>query len=365
MHARPEHLAGVLSLLVLACGGSGPGSATTKQVPGIDHSFEANLRQLLSRNAQLRKLAFEVFQRNWAAARHHVSALAGRRNKAERVAGAYLMMRLATHQDLPALRRFLVDHHAPVRLAAIAGVQRLRDTASIPMLTRLLASASYVESQHVLEALAVIDPEASEPIIVENSKAEAWSRRRAATQALGHLTTSTSVRRLLELIADPIWLVRMDAARALGRRRVSSACAALRTAARDDSDRVRAAAIQALAEIGEPEDQDLVLRTAMAEGSETVRVAAVESLRGISGDKAVSVLDKIVNSPKEPESIKKAAIQSLGGHAAPRARTLFEKLLASDNAALRKLAETTVVAKKLPWAKVGDAWRYTPAKSPR
>ena len=107
---------------------------------------------------------------------------------------------------------------------------------------------------------------------------------------------------LLEILADsgidP--RLRASAARALGRARLLSAAGPLSTHARSDPIEVRAASLEALGLLGDPENASVVA-PALEDSEPTVRRAAVKALGNLRSEASTKALERFLARTPPPE----------------------------------------------------------------
>ncbi len=308
----------------------------------LQQAFQWNLQGLLSKNSEVRYRAFDMYRRNWSYVREYVSDLANSSEIPERMAGAYLVARLGTEQDLPMLHSFLGDDLFEVRRMAIGGVVRLEDVASVPALVKFLDKAKYEEVRLILNTLNRVDPSSGEEACVQRAADERWAHRRAAAEALGMLDSQSSASLLERLLADPVWLVQMDAAEAVGRRRHKGGHHGLLKLLTSDQWAVRAAAARALGSLGRTEDLDTIKKLTFGDDNKKVRIAAVESLPGFHADQAIGLIKDVLQEETLHYKVHKAAFRSLLRMGAGMPAELFQALLRGDDERLANLARAVL-----------------------
>ncbi|MFQ5507249.1 MAG: HEAT repeat domain-containing protein, partial [Planctomycetota bacterium] len=273
--------------------------AQARPATGVVHPFELDLGLLLSSNAAQRKRGFEAFRRKWPAHRRKVAELHESSSMPKRLAAAWLLSRLGTSEDLPALRGFLADEAARVRVAAMPGIARLGDAKSIPILRASISEAKFEELLEILGTLSKLSAEISERIALELGQHEQWAMRRAAAITLGGLKSSSSGEALTRLLSDPTWMVRMDAATGLGRRRFEPAHPELLKLLEDPEGVLRATAVEALARFAKPEDLSAIAKLALSDGEKNTRKAAATALGQFPESLALPVIEKILAKKDE------------------------------------------------------------------
>jgi HEAT repeat protein len=314
----------------------------------LEEAFEWNLKGLLSSDGNVRGRAFEVYQRNWRHVRQYTEALAERTDVPTRIAGAYLVGRLGTREDLPVLRKFLADDAFVVRKMAMTGVVRLKDVASVPTLVGLLPEAKYAEVRVILRTLIPLDLDAGEKACVGRAADERWSHRRAAAEALGLLESVKSGLLLEQLLKDPVWLVQKDAAKAVGRRRYQGGHSAVLKLLDSEYWAVRAAVAAALGGFGHDGDLTVVEKLAFEDPEKGVRIAAVEALAGFSQDSVIPLIQTVLHNETEHQKVHKAAIRCLIRMGKGKPANLVNKFLEGDDEGLRKLARVVLREEGVP-----------------
>ena len=154
--------------------------------------FRQSLSSLISSDGSGRSTAYTKIKENWSTYRHRVHALTASGPLPEQLALAYLLSRLASKEDLPALRKTLESPNKNARIMAMHGLGRLRDRECMPSLQALLAKAQFKESQQIFSTLLTIHPQMAEKIIMTEHSAPEWARRRAVALALERLESRAS-----------------------------------------------------------------------------------------------------------------------------------------------------------------------------
>jgi HEAT repeat protein len=134
--------------------------------------------------------------------------------------------------------------------------------------------------------------------------------RDAIVRALGDVGSPLSAPVLATALADPDRRVRLSAANSLGDlNELEKAPAALVRAAESDDEELAMAAINALAEIHDPETVD-VLIARLSSPSRDVRLRVIEGLSNIGSQKAVPGLMRALRDPDA--EVRRAAAEALG-----------------------------------------------------
>ena len=320
----------------------------------LQQAFQWNLEGLLAKDGNVRLRAFEMYSRNWPHVRQYVAELANSSKTPERMAGAYLVARLGTEQDLPLLHSFLADDSFDVRRMAIGGVVRLEDVASIPALVKFLDKAKYDEVRLILSTLNRVDPRSGEKACMQRAADERWAHRRAAAEALGMLDSQSSASLLERLLADPVWLVQMDAAEAVGRRRHQGGHAGLLKLLTSDQWAVRAAVARALGALRRPDDLDTLRKLIFGDDNKKVSIAAVESLPSFPENQAIALIEDVLQEEALHYKVHKAGFRSLLRMGAGDPVERFQVLLRGDDERLANLARAVLKEREI-FAKPGAA----------
>lgn len=358
-------LASFIPLLQTSCKQEVPSSApetqsvrTSSAGPREVDRFEELMTLLLSRDNTSRRLAVANFRDNWSTYRHKVSSMAAKGPRPKQLAAAYLLVRFATKEDLPALRQTLGSKYQNTRMATMDGLGRLGDKECIPRLKALLPTARFKESNKIFATLLTIAPAMAEEIIVAEQAAPEWARRRSVALALGKLETHASATVLILYLADHTWLVRADAARALGERKWPDALKPLRKLLADKSAAVRGAAAVAVGKFGMSADVSLVTGLALSDNDKYVRRDATTALGGFEESLACSSLKLVLDKKDEIKKVKSAALATLGKMTGLTARKTFEEYLARDDDQLQSLLQKAISAGALPWKKIDGKWEF-------
>jgi len=103
---------------------------------------------------------------------------------------------------------------------------------------------------------------------------------------------------------------RIDAVTQIAAERLAGARRSLARAVKDESPRVRRAAIISLAQMVQPEDRNAI-EEAISDNDPTVRAVAAECLGRFNDAKAAAKLSAVAESAQEDKSVRKAALRGL------------------------------------------------------
>ena len=148
---------------------------------------------------------------------------------------------------LPALLHGLSDRNAWVRYYACQALGRLGDPAAAAAVVALLGDPAGQVRIAAVEALARIDDDAARRALREATASGEPELQRAALRGVGAARLSDGLPLVLDAVAAPDALTRLVAISALSAFEAPGVLASLRLAADDRDDRVRQAALDALA----------------------------------------------------------------------------------------------------------------------
>jgi HEAT repeat protein len=175
----------------------------------------------------------------------------------------------------------------------------------------------------------------ADALIEQLTSAQSLTDRRIYFDAL--VTLNAGVPALMHMLGDARWYVARNAADLLGEMVAEEALGPLAELLKHDDDRVRRAAITALAKLTSPKAVD-ALRTALRDTSAQVRMQAAAGMGARKGMRTAATLTKALDD-EEDADVQLAIIGSLGR-------------LATTDAVQRliKLAEPGALFKKKPTA---------------
>jgi HEAT repeat protein len=175
----------------------------------------------------------------------------------------------------------------------------------------------------------------ADALIEQLTSAQSLTDRRIYFDAL--VTLNAGIPALIHMLGDARWYVARNAADLLGEMVAEEALGPLSELLKHDDDRVRRAAITALAKLTSPKAVD-ALRTALRDSSAQVRMQAAAGMGARKGMRTAATLTKALDD-EEDADVQLAIIGSLGR-------------LATTDAVQRliKLAEPGALFKKKPTA---------------
>lgn len=173
----------------------------------------------------------------------------------ERAAAMFKLVDLGVPDSLDLALAGLEDPDGFVRATAATLLGELRADQAVEILARhLLEDPDPVVRQRAAESLAEIGGDAATSALVRALEDPLGNVRLAAVRGVTELDPGRGFDSLLQLLAeDPDWEVRAQAAAGLGRAGNPAAAPALRTALGDRNEFVRAAAQNALRQLGDPD----------------------------------------------------------------------------------------------------------------
>lgn len=226
----------------------------------------------------------------------------------------------------------LDDETGYVRGAAAAALGKWEDPGAIAPLCRRLTVERYPDVRAmIVDALCA----APSPHVIDRFigllRHEHDEVRESAVHGLGKLHALSAVRDLLDAANDPAWTVRAAVAEAIGQYPVKAAYEALLLALSDDHEKVRLAAVRALADRDEPDAIEVLQVQALNDADVWVRYRVVEALGAKRIADAVPALIDMAKMAKEertPSMLRRMAVQSLGAIGDERATDTIRTLLA-------------------------------------
>lgn len=217
------------------------------------------------------------------------------------------------------------DNEWPVRVAAAEALATMKDDRSVKALLRALAEdREHLVRCEAAEALAQVgDRQALEPLLAAWRTDSNPSVRLDAIRALAELVKSGKIRdeaalrvMLGRLAKDDRLLVRNSAAEALAVVSDPRTLPALTTAIREDPDDwLRAHIVELIADVGDERARDALIG-ALKDESSRVRAAAVTALSRRGDPRAAAPLAALLDDGMVQRDVEDA-LQALGPHAVP------------------------------------------------
>ena len=258
--------------------------------------------------------------------------------RAEAVAAASALARLADPDSFDALLPLLAHDDASVRQAAIGALNSLGHPQMAARVSNLLSSddtrvresavriAGYFGYRECVDALIARADDGDERV------------RRAAVEHLPFLEDPRAVARLAGALRDQSGTVRAAAAQAFAHVEGSDAYEALLGATADRDPWVRYYAVRSIAALGHGGAVPRLAEMAGSDPAMHVRIAAVEAIGATPAADAADLLVRYSN--EEPAEIAAAALRSLGRLRDPRTVGVLKAALRADDPA-RRLAAVT------------------------
>ena len=223
---------------------------------------------------------------------------------------------------------------ADLKRAYVMAIRRLTK----PTLLRSVAQMLPRKRERYDEYMSVLirtGEDGADALIEQLTSAQSLTDRRIYFDAL--VTLNAGVPALMHMLGDARWYVARNAADLLGEMVAEEALGPLAELLKHDDDRVRRAAITALAKLTSPKAVD-ALRTALRDTSAQVRMQAAAGMGARKGMRTAATLTKALDD-EEDADVQLAIIGSLGR-------------LATTDAVQRliKLAEPGALFKKKPTA---------------
>jgi HEAT repeat protein len=223
---------------------------------------------------------------------------------------------------------------ADLKRAYVMAIRRMTK----PTLLRGVAQMLSRKRERHAEYMAVLirtGEDGADALIEQLTSAQSLSDRRLFFDAL--VTLQAGVPALIHMLGDARWYVARNAADLLGEMGAEEALGPLSELLKHDDDRVRRAAITALAKLNSPKAVE-ALRTALRDSSAQVRMQAAAGMGSRKGMRTAVTLTKALDD-EEDADVQLAIIGSLGR-------------LATTDAVQRliKIAEPGALFKKKPVA---------------
>jgi HEAT repeat protein/PBS lyase HEAT-like repeat-containing protein len=223
---------------------------------------------------------------------------------------------------------------ADLKRAYVMAIRRLTK----PTLLRSVAQMLPRKRERYDEYMSVLirtGEDGADALIEQLTSAQSLTDRRIYFDAL--VTLNAGIPALMHMLGDARWYVARNAADLLGEMVAEEALGPLAELLKHDDDRVRRAAITALAKLTSPKAVD-ALRTALRDTSAQVRMQAAAGMGARKGMRTAATLTKALDDEEDPD-VQLSIIGSLGR-------------LATTDAVQRliKLAEPGALFKKKPTA---------------
>ena len=200
-----------------------------------------------------------------------------RRAPWRRALAARTLGQVGANEAVPALTERLSDHSRYVREAAVRALGRIGDERALPPLADLFLNPGRAGPGIVYEALLALG-DASVPIFREGLVSAAESVRVTSCFGIAAALDPEAARpELVRMLADPAGEVRAAACETLGRLSGATAPDALVQATRDQAPSVRRAAVSALGAYDDPRSLPFLL-AALDDPERDVALRAGESL---------------------------------------------------------------------------------------
>jgi HEAT repeat protein len=211
------------------------------------------------------------------------------------------------------------DGDERVRRAAVEHLPFLDDPRAVVSLTAALADASGAVRAAAVQAFAHVDnAEAREPLLRATTDADPWVRY-YAVRSIATLGDAGAVGRLGEIAAsDPAMHVRIAAVEAIGATSAGDATDLLVRHAGESQSEIASAALRSLGRLRDARAV-AVLKSALRSEDPARKLAAVTGLRAAGTVEGVEALEWTAAGDNE-ESVAMAAVEALGHIAATNAR---------------------------------------------
>ena len=196
---------------------------------------------------------------------------------------------------------------ADLKRAYVMAMRRLTK----PTLLRSVAQMLPRKRERYDEYMAVLmrtGEDGADALIEQLTSAQSLTDRRIYFDAL--VTLNAGVPALIHMLGDARWYVARNAADLLGEMVAEEALGPLAELLKHDDDRVRRAAITALAKLTSPKALD-ALRTALRDRSAQVRMQAAAGMGARKGMRTAATLTKALDDEEDPD-VQLAIIGSLG-----------------------------------------------------
>lgn len=211
-----------------------------------------------------------------------------------------------------ARERSLTD--AEARRAYEMAIRRLSRPTALRAVVRLLVERRDRLEEH-MAVLARAGEEGTDAVIEALTASEDMKERRAFFDSLTRL--NAAVPTLVHMLGDQRWYVARNAADLLGELRAAAGEAPLVELVKHEDDRVRRAAVVALAALGTPRAMQTV-HAALADASPQVRMGAAVGLASRRGQASVVTLVRALDEETDAE-VQQTILTTLGRLGTPEA----------------------------------------------
>jgi HEAT repeat protein len=194
-----------------------------------------------------------------------------------------------------------------LKRAYIMALRRLTKPTLLRAVATMLPRKRDRHDDYML-VLARTGEDGADALIDQLTSAQSLSDRRVFFDAL--VTLNAGVPALIHMLGDARWYVARNAADLLGEMQAEPAQAPLSELLKHDDDRVRRAAITALAKLSSPKALDS-LRIAMRDNSPQVRMQAAAGMGTRKGLRSAGTLTKALDDEDDSE-VQLAIVASLG-----------------------------------------------------
>ncbi len=194
-----------------------------------------------------------------------------------------------------------------LKRAYVMALRRLTKPTLLRAVATMLPRRREKHDDYML-VLARCGEDGADALIDQLTSAQSLSDRRVFFDALVQL--NAGVPALIHMLGDARWYVARNAADLLGEMQAEQAQAPLSELLKHDDDRVRRAAITALAKLSSPKALDS-LRVAMRDNSPQVRMQAASGMGTRKGLRSAGTLTKALDA-EEDQEVQLAIVAALG-----------------------------------------------------
>ena len=239
----------------------------------------------------------------------------------------------------------------PLQVALIEGLAQRGDVTAAPFIAPLVTSPAPPVRISAINALGILGDSSLIPILGVAASSSTGDEQKAARLALVNLNRGTPTETLLRLLPDAKPEVQAEFARALGDRSEKSAVPKLVELARSSTGPTRKAVLQALAQLVDDSQLDLLVNAVAQSQTEADRVNAADALN-IACHQILTRRGKLNVEPlvqelaKGPLDTRIALLPVCSSLVDPRIRTALRAAVNSSEpqihvAAIRALCDTT------------------------
>jgi len=319
---------------------------------------------LADADVQVRESARRALQKNPASEANAAlqQALAAASTPEWRVAILNALAERCDKANLPLLHKEATEDNDAVRTAAVIGLARLGEPASVAIVAAAMDKGSPAARRIATDAYVRL----ADTLLAKGDKAGAlkiYTRllssdghlKCAAIIGIGRAGTPRDLPTVFDALADKDARVRGACVEALCSLEGSEVTAAIVAQAKDAPPEAKLALLQALARRGDKSTAP-VLMAAVEDADESVRVAAVQGLGTIGSAGAVPLLVKIAAAEGPAREVARQSLQVLPGGEVDQAilRALGENEPKVRAEAVRGLAARHVVAATQPLLKAAE-----------